>query len=234
MGNKRLKALGYALLGIFLIVTGAAANDDDLTEFERAWLEGDDASSLSEQGETVYIEHPSSTIATIHNQFILTPQSLVTGWVELRQCHSHLDEVSAAEVVYRHRELRDLRVTTSTGIAESWVEESTVQMRDIQPGARLCIQVEVRNLRSQGHRRYQLVNGPYHRRFLDGYFPLRVILEVEYPQKHLRIDTIEPDERPGLEIENAPGRLRIDAAFSGNLTTKIGFDGVADRQISDP
>jgi hypothetical protein len=46
----------------------------------------------------------------------------------------------------------------------------------VEPGARLCLSAQTRALRNTGNGYFNLVNGPYMRKFLDGYYPMRVTL----------------------------------------------------------
>jgi len=100
----------------------------------------------------------------------------------MRQCHTHMDPVPSAQVVYNGECIRRLRISSFKDIRKACVEDHTVQLRDIGHGARLCIEAETLALQAQGEGLYTLSNGPYMRRFLDGYYPMHVTMDVDYPE----------------------------------------------------
>jgi hypothetical protein len=79
-------------------------------------------------------------------------------------------------------------------------------------------------LRNTGNGYFNLLSGPYMRKFLDGYYPMRVSLEVAYPIHLLKLIDIAPPPQPGLTIEERPGGIRIDTVFEGELMTLIQFE----------
>ncbi|MGD8911541.1 MAG: hypothetical protein PVJ68_02195 [Candidatus Thiodiazotropha sp.] len=52
--------------------------------------------------------------------------------------------------------------------------------------AAICLQAETQSLHPTGQGGYQLRNGPYMRRFLDGYYPMLLTLQVDYPAELIR------------------------------------------------
>jgi hypothetical protein len=106
------------------------------------------------------------------------------------------------------------------------VEGASVQLRDISRGATLCLQAETRALHPLGDGFYELRNGPYMRRFLDGYYPLRVSLDIQHPAS-IEVVDYQPDSQPGFRPEVSSGRVRFDTWFEGRLQTVIRF---ADRE----
>ena len=62
------------------------------------------------------------------------------------------------------------------------------------------------------------------RKFLDGYYPMRVTLNVTYPANVLRLIDISPEAQPGLGIAEQPGAIGVDALFEGELKTMIQFE----------
>jgi hypothetical protein len=119
--------------------------------------------------------------------------------------------------------VRDLRIDVASGIDSAWIEGASVQLQHVAPGARLCLSAQTRALRSTGNGYFNLVNGPYMRKFLDGYYPMRVTLEVDYPQQTLRLAGVSPPPQAGLTIVERPGNIRLDALFEGELRTLIEF-----------
>ena len=76
---------------------------------------------------------------------------------------------------------------SSGNIEQSWVEDNTVQLRNVQENARLCVQAWTRALKSNGDGSYSLRNGPFMRRFLDGYYPMRVSMQIDYASSGLQL-----------------------------------------------
>jgi hypothetical protein len=157
------------------------------------------------------------------NRLTIAADSLDSGWVWLQQCHRGLDAVAEAQVVYRYKQMRGLRVASHSNIGRAWVEGASVQLQDVGREAKLCIEAEVRVFYRNPDGSFSLVNGPYHRKFLDGYYPYHVTLEVHYPADRLAFRTTRPSAQPGLVVMAAPGTLTLDAWFEGKLNTEIHF-----------
>lgn len=157
------------------------------------------------------------------NRIVIDADSLVTGWVGLVQCHDHLDAVPRAQITFRDDHVRDLRVEHFENIDSARVDGASVQLIGIQRGARLCLSAETRALRDRGDGIWVLQNGPYLRRFLDGYYPMRVSLQVEYPVALMTAIDVSPAPQPGVVIETQAGAVRLDTLFEGELTTRIQF-----------
>ena len=154
------------------------------------------------------------------------PASLDSGWVLDRQCHMHLDPVAALEIVFGAGKVRRLRITRSENIGDARVVGHSVQLQNVGKNASLCLESELHSLeRDPLTGRYVLASGPYMRRFLDGYFPMRLTLEISYPHDRLRLVEAEP----GLLRTRArllPGRLKLDVLFEGRLGLMIYFEPV--------
>lgn len=157
------------------------------------------------------------------NRIRIDAASLETGWVQLTQCHDHLDAVPRAQITFREGHVRSLRVREATHIESAWVESASVQLAGVAPGARLCLDAETRALRDRGDGFFVLQNGPYLRRFLDGYYPMRVSLRVDYPAALLGVVDVSPPAQPGLTVDEHPGSVQLEALFEGALTTLIQF-----------
>jgi hypothetical protein len=158
-----------------------------------------------------------------HNRIRIDRSSLRGGWVALEQCHERLDAVPAAQILFNAERIRRLRIASAEGIGRAWVEGHSVQLEDVGRQARLCIAAESRALHDLGDGRYRLRNGPYMRRFLDGYYPMGVVLEVHYPTDSLRFEAPFPGPQTGFEVRQAPGEVRVEAAFEGRLITCMDF-----------
>lgn len=210
------------------LLAGDAAPVTD-AELQR-WFEDDSeirAAQVSE-GELRFLpDRPSRDdgrpLPHSENRLTLTPASLTSGWVSLEQCHHGLDAVAEAQVVYRYRQMRGLSITESSRIGRTWVAGDSVQLLDVQRDARLCISTEVRILYPDGEGRYRLVNGPYHRKFLDGYYPYHVSLDVRFDRTGLRYQDMRPTPRPGLWVTPSAQGVTVDAWFEGMLNTELRF-----------
>lgn len=189
-----------------------------------AWFESDaerQAMAVNE-GELAFLAvAPERRILQTRNRLTLTADSLADGWVQLEQCQSGLDPVPALEIVYGYREIRRLRVLEYTGMERAWVEDGSVQMANLADGAQLCVSAEVRVLQPAGAGRYEIRSGPFHRRFLDGYYPLQLDYRLSYPAALLQVEAVQPDVQPGFTVVRQPGELQIEALFEGRLTIRV-------------
>ena len=186
-----LKPVYPVLTAALLMLYPAVAASDD----PEAWLEADDNTttlSVNEGNLEFLREAQDRRILQTRNRLTITPASLRNGWVELHQCQSNLDPVSAVEVVYRYHGMRKLRVISTRAIGHARVENNSVQMTDVQKGGEVCIEAEVQVLNKTGAGQYQLTSGPFHRRFLDGYYPLRLDYRIHWPADMLQLETVLP------------------------------------------
>jgi len=156
------------------------------------------------------------------NRITVTQQSLRDGWVLLQQCHENLDPVGGLQIVFNEGRSRGLEITTKRAIAEAWVEGVSVQLRDIAEDSRICLQLQSRALSTDGTGGYVLQNGPYMRRFLDGYYPMRVSQHIVYP-RGLEVGRILPDPQAGMRVTTAPGAIDVETVFEGRLITRFEF-----------
>lgn len=197
---------------------GAVA-DEPLTP-EELWLETD-LDAINE-GELEFLATPpKQPVHYLINQLTIDSSSLEDGWVGLRQCHENLDAVPDAEIVYRYRTIRDLRVLSSSGIGKAYIEGQSVQLKNVRRGAELCVEAEVRILERDG-KTFVLRNGPFHRRFLDGYYPMHVTVTVQHPHD-LESRAVLPPAQSGFSVERSSGKLTLDAWFAGRLEIEMRF-----------
>jgi hypothetical protein len=185
-----------------------------------AWFEDDWEERLRavNEGELEFLETPPDRrVLSTKNRLILTPESLSNGWVALEQCQLDLDPLPAVEIVYRYEGMRDLRIESSQGIGSAWVEGHSVQLAGVSPGAEICVRAEVRILRVMPDGGFEIRSGPFHRRFLDGYYPVHLEYVLEYPEDLLVVESVSPPPRQGLSTISRPGALSIDAWFEGKL-----------------
>jgi hypothetical protein len=218
--SRRIKlhrAWSFALVSCLATpVIGAAQGETDLS-MESAYLVN--------EGVLHFLEQPP--IKRVHhhiNHIRIDANSLSSGWVALKQCHENLDPVPLAQITFREGYVRDLKVESFTHIKQAWIEGASVQLVDIQPGARLCLSAQTRALRNNGNGYYNLTNGPYMRKFLDGYYPMRVTLAIDYPAQLLQLIDVKPNAQPGLTLLEHRGAIQMDAVFEGELQTLIQFE----------
>jgi hypothetical protein len=167
-------------------------------------------------------DHAESALQT-RSELHISAGSLEDGWVGLVQCQYGLDAVGVAEILYDYRGLRGLDITEQAGIDAARVEGKSVQLRGVQADAHICVRAQVRILRADGAGGLRIDSGPYHRRYLDGYFPLHLVLKVTYPAGLLRWEGVEPSPRPGLQVVAETGAVSIDTRFAGKLTLGLRF-----------
>jgi hypothetical protein len=201
---------------LLVCLTAAADTDDD-------WLDGPSAAEVNGGELTFLAERPAGRAHRHANRITIHESSLADGWVGLDQCHAELDPVSAAQIVYGEGRIRALAITAHEGIGEVRVDGHTVQLKDVGRDARLCIRAESRALHALGDQVWELRNGPYMRRFLDGFYPMHVVMDVRIAAPGLRFLALDPPVQPGLALDLADDRLRLDAWFAGRLVTRMRF-----------
>jgi hypothetical protein len=175
-------------------------------------------------GELRFLATPPEPPPHHHSKhLILRPDSLASGWVEDRQCHERLDPVNAMQIMFGPGRVRRLRITRAERIGEARIDGNSVQLRQVGENARLCLTAETRLLEYDPLlRQYTLTSGPYLRRFLDGYFPLQLSVEIDYPADRLKLVDIQPPElRAGSR--SSPGRLHLESLFEGRLVLVLHF-----------
>ena len=166
----------------------------------------------------------------MHDQLVLhsdthlwiTNESLQTGWVKMKQCYRHLDAVGGTDVVYGYRKMKNLQVARVEQIEQIRVGQHVVELEGVEKGAVLCVQADVKVLQHLSDKTYAMQHGPYHRKFLDGYYPYHVSLTVHYSNNEMQLKRVEPEAQDGFYITEKTGLLSIDSWFEGEL--RIGFE----------
>ena len=222
--------VGVKILPIFFLLLSAPvfiqpgasiAADKDWSDIEEEMALEQRALDVNE-GELQLLEKPPETAAhKHHNRLMITEQSLNDGWVTMYQCHSDLDRVPASQIVYKPDRIRNIKVLSSQNIGEVRVEGNTVQLQDIEADSEICISADKRAL-SYEKGKYYLRLGPFMRRFLDGYYPMHVQVEVCYPKflELVRSSPVEAmqhsrDKTLSAEIDIwVVGKLDIELVFS--------------------
>ena len=168
---------------------------------------------------------PPKGKAVLHsvNKIIITPESVKTGWVELAQCYKHLDPVPDMEVTYQYKAMRKLKITRTQNIGQAFIKGTSVQLGNVNKNAQLCINAEVRIFYKNPDDSYRLVNGPYHRQFLDSFFPYHLTMNIYYPSSQLEFISSKPKRQAGFIINKNPNALSFDCYFTGKLYTELKF-----------
>lgn len=207
----------------------AAGVEPSMAELER-WLESDELlpptvnTDQVNEGTLVFLtRRPARQVHHHQNHLVIDADSLLNGWVRLKQCHEHLDRVPRAQIMYNLDRIRDLQIISSGNIEQSWIKDNTVQLRNVQENARLCVQAWTRALISNGDGSYSLRNGPFMRQFLDGYYPMRVSMQIDYATSGLKLIAMKPERQQGFDITEQDGSLAFDAWFEGRLKTEFLF-----------
>jgi hypothetical protein len=168
-------------------------------------------------------EPPKTPVLHSLNVLNISKDSIENGWVLLEQCYEHLDPVPDTEVVYRYKSMRGLKVTSNRNIETVQVVGQSVQLTNITQNAALCVKAEVRIFHKNPNGTFSLVNGPFHRKFLDGYYPFHVTLNINYPSYLLKLVQTKPGEQAGFNIKKSENVILIDSYFEGMLNTEIIF-----------
>jgi len=214
-----IRAPHFLLLSALCTQTAFAESAEDELLFKSA-------AEVNEGPLRFLADPPARPIHRHDNRITITDSSLEDGWVRLNQCHENLDPMPDVQVAYREGRVRNLRVTRAENIGQSWAEAYTVQLRDVQRNARLCIEAETRALWHVGDNHYVLANGPYMRRFLDGFYPMRVSMKVRVETPKLRFVEAQPEPQPGFRIWHRDDEVGYDAVFEGILNTMMRFDRI--------
>lgn len=215
MWRRRVLPLLFAAMFVW---TSAPADEFDIFDIN--------------EGELRFLDRPPETPPHLHSTHVfISEDSLASGWVTAKQCHYHLDQVSALQVVFNRRRVRHIRILQADNIGRAWVEGASVQVTNVGKDAVLCILSENLAIKHNGaDHTYEWHGGPYMRRFLDGYFPMQVKLAIDYPAERMRLESIDPGTLRFKTIAN-PGMIRLDALFEGKLDITVRF---ADTVVSSP
>lgn len=213
------------LLLLFFILRIPAANS--YTVEEEQWLNSDNKSDVSQvnEGELEFIIQPQKKrIFHSVNNLNIRPESIEDGWVDLQQCYYNLDKIDNVEITYKYQSMKELMLVSKKNIESAVVAKQSVQLREVKDNAEICVSTEVRILYKNKNSSFSLINGPYHRRFLDGYYPYHVSLIINYPEHLLSFISSTPKIQDGFSITKENNKLIIDTYFEGILNTEIIFE----------
>lgn len=194
------------------------------------WFNDDSDMAIDDvnEGQLTFIAQPADkAVLSTEAVVTMTAASLDTGLVSLQQCYRNLDPVPEVDVVYRYKNMQQLRIVSSGNIADARVAGNSVQLKDVTAGAFVCIAADVQLLEKSAEDSYVLSMGPYYRRFLDGYYPYHSIITIKYPSELLDFTVVLPSPRPNFEVLRKPGELILDAWFEGVLQLDITFSSSA-------
>jgi len=173
------------------------------------------------EGELQLLDKPPEAVSHQHqNRLLITEQSLKDGWVTMYQCHSDLDQVASSQIVYKKGLIRNIKITSSKNIGSAQVEAHTVQLENIGAESEICISADKKALDYEDGL-YHLRLGPFMRRFLDGYYPMHVQIEVCYPSYlqlvrsspvHARLRTRQRTTYADIDVW-VVGRLDVELIF---------------------
>ena len=227
---------GVTHLSIAPAVTATAAPTppaEQAFDWDAAWEEAEERAReeqrLLEQARQVnegelelLASSPDPDGARMEKRIVLDWQSLEDGWADMTQCHFNLDPAPAVQIVYNAERTRNLRITRRDGVEQARVDGPSVQMREIERGASLCVSARVLAIvphpQAEG---YLIENGPFMRRFLDGYYPMHVRLEIDWPAGMLELANSQPPAQPGLTIEADKAGIDLEAHFEGRLVSRL-------------
>ncbi|MET0106660.1 MAG: alpha/beta hydrolase [Sedimenticola sp.] len=215
----------HLTLALLLACTSPLLADPEWPE----WADDEERSLAVNEGELHFLETPPSSPAHHHiNRITITPRSATDGWVKLHQCHTHLDPVPRAEITYRPDNIRRITLLSADNIGKASVQGPNVLLEEIGSGAKLCLNAETRALHRLPDGSLELRNGPYMRRFLDGYYPMFISLTVTYPEQ-FSIQAIAPTPRAGFSITKKTGQVKLSGWFEGKLFTRIHFQPASEK-----
>ena len=213
---------------LLINLTSFSISAESLTDAEiEVWLEDDAEERALSVNEGLLVFLPDrpldKPVHQLSNRITIVHESLNNGWVKLHQCHKHIDAVPDAQIVYRYNTIKNLRLISYQQIERAWIEQQSVQMKNIQHNAELCIEADVKLLKQLTPGVFSIHSGPFHRQFLDGFYPMQVNLSFNYPVDSLRFSRVEPAPQPGFKVMDQSGLLTIEALFEGKLTIDIQF-----------
>lgn len=229
--NKSRTVRISLLLACVLFAATASAQKKSADDDDWFGPDPDDKLRNINEGKLVFLQKlPDKPVHHHQTRLEITEASLVSGWVKLYQCHENIDHFPRAQIVYNRDRVRNIRITSQQNIEQSWVEGHTIQIRNAGQNAKLCLEAESHTMTKNPRGIYTMQNGPFMRKFLDGYFPMQVSLEVRIP-KSLEYLGIDPPEQPGFHIIHKENSIKFNAWFEGRLVTRIYF---RDRKVSRP
>lgn len=219
------KILILFISSLFLSPTILAKEFLSPAELEK-WFNSDDELPTSKvnDGQLNFIKNNSKK-KIFHSEINITinQNSIDNGWTTLSQCYSNLDPVPRTAVTYRKNLIKNLRVLSSKHIKHAKVSGNKVILKDVSKEASLCIGASARNFYQNEDESFSLVNGPYHRKFLDGYYPYHLNLNIHFSPK-LEFSYSAPKQQSGFQVKQLANSLLVETLFEGRLKTEFRFN----------
>ena len=217
-------AIGCLCL-VLAVANPAAADDDGSDDF------GEDLQeriARVNEGKLEFLPaRPQQAVHWHADRLTIDQAALASGWARLEQCHYDMDEISSAEVVFRGSSARNIEIVSSHGIGRAWVDGNSLQLADVARGASLCLRLELQAVHRLEGDRVRVRLGPFMRKFLDGYYPMGIKLEVAYPCDRLRLVDMFPPERPEVTLRREACGLTLETWFEGRLMVTLDFADTA-------
>ncbi len=199
------------------------------TEEQLRWLDSDQEHPAVQvnEGSLSFLPAMADQPEHIHDNHIqITVDSLKTGWAVLQQCHTHLDVVPKLEIVYNKERIRGLQIVSSRNVSSSRADGYRIVLEEVRANSKICIRAESRIVHPVADGKdglFDVVNGPFMRQFLDGFYPLTVKLVIEYPGDELVLKSVQPEDQAGWQVQRQAGLVRMHGRFEGRLMTRLRF-----------
>ena len=220
---------GIISVALLLLNSSLMAKEMSSAELEK-WFASDELHPPSFQttevneGELVFLSQiPVTDVHHHQNKLIIDSQSLASGWVRLQQCHNNLDQVGRAQILFKKDKVKQIQIVSTKNIEQAWVEGNSVQLFNISGKAELCVEAVSRALIANKDGSFSLRNGPFMRRFLDGYYPMHVSMQVLYSGTGSQLASVTPASQQGFEVLKKPEQISYEAWFEGRLKTELRF-----------
>lgn len=223
--NSNLLVLFALLSSIFFAFSISAKEYLSPEEIEK-WFNSDNELPTSKinDGQLVFlIKKPNKSAFLSVINITVDQNSIDNGWTKLTQCYSNLDPILRTAVVYRKNLIKNLKVLSSNNIKHAEVSGHKVILKDVSKNASLCIAATARNFYQNEDNSFSLINGPYHRKFLDGYYPYHLKLNIHY-NPNLKFSYGTPKHQSGFQVKQRSNSLLIDTLFEGRLKTEFRFN----------
>jgi len=177
------------------------------------------------EGKLVFLKPPADrSLMYTENVLTITIESINNGWVHLKQCHYNLDPVHKIDIVYTYIQIKNLKIESKENISRARVVDQSVRLEEVLNNSNICISAEARVFYLNTNGSFSLRNGPYYRKFLDGYYPYNVTMLINYPDSQLIYMGSNPPTQEGFEITQSRNQININAWFDGALKTEIWFE----------
>lgn len=125
--------------------------------------------------------------------------------------------------MFRKNLTKNIKVLSSKNIRLTRVEKYKVILEDVSANASLCVSLQAQNFYQNEDKSFGLSIGPYHRKFLDGYYPYHLSLIIKYHPK-LEYTGSMPKQQTNFIIVQKANTLNLDAVFEGKLKAEFQFN----------